>query len=164
MNFPWWKPCSRHLVTISLNVVLRTPTNNYFLLFSPFTMYRWKNPQYKFLLLLDRQWPMYAQCRRCLFPLFMFEFERKIFFFSNQIYVKRLNWRKGNNPPDEVTSCAAIFKLEFQWLTPKISLFSGIFLTCFLFLSVGLNKLSDQPDAPAQRNLSFGLNIKFILF
>lgn len=64
---PLWKLCSRHSVTSSLAIVLRTHTNNYFLLFSPFTVYRWKNPQYKFLLLLDRQWPMYAQCRRCLF-------------------------------------------------------------------------------------------------
>lgn len=72
---PHQKLCSRHLVITSLVIVLRTLTNNYFLLFSPFTMYRWKNPQYKFLLLLDRQWPMYAQCRRCVILQFMFEMD-----------------------------------------------------------------------------------------
>lgn len=61
--FPQKMLCSRHLVKTSLSIVLRTLTNNYFLLFSPFTIYRWKNPQYKFLLLLDRQWPMYAHAQ-----------------------------------------------------------------------------------------------------
>lgn len=54
------KLCSWHLVTTSMVIALRTLTNDYFLLSSPFAVYRWKNPQYKFLLLLDRQWPMYA--------------------------------------------------------------------------------------------------------
>lgn len=53
--------------TQSYVVVLRILTNKYFLLFSPLNIYRWKNPKYKFLLLLDRQWPMYAKCIRCLF-------------------------------------------------------------------------------------------------
>lgn len=54
-------------------------------------------------------------------------------------------------------------KFEFKLLTPKISLFSGIFLTCF-FVSVirPKKKGSVQPDAPAQRNLGFAHNIKFI--
>lgn len=108
-----WKLCSRHLVTTSLVIVLRTLTNNYFLLFSPFTMYRWKNPQYKFLLLLDRQWPMYAQCRRCLFR-FCFENNFLRFFFlflelkSKKYICMRLIWRNGSSPLDEVTFCAAI--------------------------------------------------------
>lgn len=52
--------CFPHFIAVQmalshfLVIVQKILTNKYLLLFSPPTIYRWKNPKYKFLLLLDR--------------------------------------------------------------------------------------------------------------
>lgn len=120
------KLCSWHLVTTSMVIALRTLTNDYFLLFSPFAVYRWKNPQHKFLLLLDRQWPMYAQCWRCLFPLFVFKQICRSFVKSIS---KILNGFGGKEAVFRMKSHFAQ-RYSFETITSKFLLGSNT-LTCF---------------------------------
>lgn len=98
-------------------------------------MYRWKNPQYKFLLLLERQWPTCAQCKRRDFLFYSRGILYNIFFKTRFINVKK-NWFGGQEAALRMKShFAQRLKHWIQSVNSQISLFGSISLTCF-FVSV----------------------------